>query len=133
MQLRPDAKTIQKRSGVRLGLPAVHLCEFALELTGADAVLIGEVLLGVDRFLFLHNIIQSLVAHNDRIENRELIIFKMVLLQHGETLARCDDDVAVCRLELSGENLQKRRLSGAVRTDDTIAVALGKFDVYIFK
>ena len=46
VQLRPDAKTIQKRSGVRLGLPAVHLCEFAFELTGADAVLIGEVLLG---------------------------------------------------------------------------------------
>ena len=63
----------------------------------------------------------------------ELIIFKMVLLQDGETLARCDDDVAVGRLELSGENLQKRRLSGAVRTDETIAVALGKFDVYIFK
>ena len=57
----------------------------------------------------------------------------MILLQKGKTLARRDDDFAACRFKLSGQNLEERRFSGAVCTDQTIAAALCEFDLDIFK
>ncbi len=57
----------------------------------------------------------------------------MILLQHGEPLAGSDDHVSFCGFQIAGENLQKGRFSGAVCTDEAIAVALGEFDVYILE
>ena len=57
----------------------------------------------------------------------------MILLQERKTLTRCDDDITVGRLKLSGQDFKKCRFTGTVCSDQTIAVAFGKFDVDIFK
>ena len=57
----------------------------------------------------------------------------MILLQHGETLAGGDGNLSPGGFQVAGQDFQKSRLSRPVGADDTIAVALGKFDVHIFK
>lgn len=57
----------------------------------------------------------------------------MILLQHGKTLAGGDDNISVGGLQGTGKNLQKCGFTGAVGTDQTITVALCKFNVDIFK
>ena len=47
--------------------------------------------------------------------------------------ARCDCDVALARLDDTGENLQESRLSGTVGANQTIAIAFGKLNIHIFK
>ena len=57
----------------------------------------------------------------------------MVLLQERETLARCDNNLAIGGIQFTGEDFQKSRLTCAVGSDETIAVTLCKFDIYILK
>ncbi len=57
----------------------------------------------------------------------------MILLQEGEAVAGSEDDFPACRLQLSGKDLQERRLPGSVGSDQAIAVPFGKLDVHIFK
>ena len=82
------------------------LGKLALQLTGADAVLVGEILFHVDGVFFLHDLIEALAFPMMTVSSTGiLVIFEMVLLQEGKTLARGDDDIAVGGLQLSGKNL----------------------------
>ena len=63
----------------------------------------------------------------------EVLIRETCKLQEGETLARRDDDLAVCGVQLSGKNFQKGGLSCAVGSDQAVAVALGELNVNIFE
>ena len=114
-------------------MPSVHLGELALQLGGLDAVLLGEVFLHVDGVLLLHNLIETLVSHDNRIQNRILVILELVLLQEGETLSRRDHHFAAGGLQLPGEDAQERGLAGAVGTDESVALPLGKLDIDILK
>ena len=64
-----------------------------------------------------------LVAHDDSVENGIGVILVLVLLQNGHPRAGLDGYLAGRRLELAGQDLQKRRLARAVGADDTVAVA----------
>ena len=81
MKLFPDAEAVEERLRVRFGFPAVHLRKFSLQLGCAYTVFIGEILLHVDRILFLHHFIEPPVAHDDRVKDVIVIIFEMVLLE----------------------------------------------------
>ena len=133
MVLGVHAQAVQKGRRVGLRFPAVHVREFGLQLRRSDAVLVGEVLLHVDRVLLLHDLEQARVPAHDRVENGVVVIAEMILLQEGQALARRDRHEALRRLELAREDLQERRLSGAVRADDAVAVSLGEFDVYVLE
>ena len=128
-----DAQTVQKGCGVRFCFPSVHFRKFTFQLAGADAVFICKVFLCIYGFFFLHNLIQSGVSHNNCIQNRIGVVFKVILLQERKTLSRCDHNVAVGGLKLSGQDLQKSRFSCAVGANETVAVSFCKFDVDIFK
>ena len=58
---------------------------------------------------------------------------KYSVLQERKTLTWCEDDFSAGRLKLPGKDLKKCRFSGPVRSDQTVAVAFCKFDIYIFK
>ena len=75
--------------GLRAGfrIPAVHLGKFALQLRRANAVLIGKVGLGIERFLLLHHIVEAFIAHNDGGDHVVVVIEEVILLQHREALA----------------------------------------------
>src|SRR5699024_2006401 len=85
MELAFDSKAIEQLLRIRFRLPAVHLREFTLQLTGTDAIFIGEILLGIKSFLLLHDLIQTGIAHNYRIQRGIRIIFEVVLLQERKT------------------------------------------------
>ena len=105
MVLRLDAEAVKQACRVGFRFPAVHLREFPFQLAGPDAVLIGKILLRVDGFLFLHDLVQTGVSHDDRVQHRELVVFKMILFQHGKTLAGGDDHLAAGGLQLAGQDL----------------------------
>ena len=47
------SQAVEQGSGIRLGLPAVHLSEFTFQLAGADPVFVGKIFLGIDGVFFL--------------------------------------------------------------------------------
>ena len=128
-----DAELVEHGLGVAFGVPAVHLGKLALQLRGAQAVLVGEVRLCVERLLFLHDLVEALIAHDDGGEHVVFIVEEVVLLEDRDALARGDDDLARVRLQLPGENFQELALARAVCADDAVAVALVKLDVHVFK
>ncbi len=93
MVLGVHPQAVKQVGCVGLGLPAVHLGEFRFQVRGPDAVGIAEVFLHIDGILLLHHVVQMLVAHNNRVQYLVFIVFKMVLLQKGQPLARSDHHI----------------------------------------
>ena len=79
--------------------------EFGFELCCSDTVFIGEVLFSVDGFLFLHDVIEALIAHDDRIHDGISVVLEVVLLQNGKSLTGCEHDVSVRGFEFTREDL----------------------------
>ncbi len=130
---RADAEAQKQALRVGLGFPAVHFREFGLELGCPDAVLVGEILLHVEGILLLADVVETAVAHDDGVEDFVVVVFEMVLLEEGNALARRHRDGAGGGFKLSVENLQECGLAGSVRSDESVAVAFGEFDVDIRK
>ena len=129
MHIRTDAQAGQQGRRVGLGIPAVHLGKFALQLGRALAVLIGEIRLGVQGVLLLHDVVQALVAHDDGVEHRVGVVLELILFQRGHTLIRRIGDGTGGGLQLAGENAQEGRFSRAVGADDAVAVAGHELEV----
>ena len=73
------------------------------------------------------------MTHDNGIHNHILVVFEMILLQHGETLTGGDDDITFGGVQLTGQDLQKGGFTGTVGSDESVTVALGKLDVDIFE
>ena len=133
VELGADAKALEDAAGVALGLPAAQLGVLLLQLTGPHAVLVGHLLLGVDGLLLLADVIQALVAHDDRVHDIVGVVGVLVLLQHRHAHIGQDGHLAGGGLQFSGEDLQKGGLAGAVGADDAVAVAPQKLQVHVGK
>ena len=133
MEICFDPKTIQQLSSIGFCFPTVHFCKFSFQFTGTNTVFISEIWFCIDSFLFLHDIIQSLIPHNNGIQYRISVIFEMVLLKERKTLAGSNGDISVGCFKLSGKNFKESRFSGTVGTDQAITVPFCEFNIYIFK
>ena len=133
MQLRADAKALQNPGSVGFRLPAAQLCEFRFQVGGPEAVRIGKVGLFVNGVLFLHHVVEVLIAHDDRVHDGEVVVGVLVLLQHGEALGGVDGDGAVGGFQFPGENAQERGFAGAVGADDAVAVAGQELQVHVLE
>ena len=102
MQLGVNSKTVQKGRSIGLRFPAVHIGELAFQLCGLYAVFIRKVFLGINGILFLHDLIQSLISHDNCIQNRICIILEMILLQYRQSLTRIHDNFTLGRFQFSG-------------------------------
>ena len=122
MQLGGDADAVEQLGGLGFGVPAVQLGELALQLCGALAVFIGEILLGIEGVLFLHDLVQTLVAHDDGVHHGEFIVLKMVLLQHAHAVFLAHGNSTGGGLQLTGDDAQQSGFARAVGADDTVAV-----------
>ena len=98
---------------------------------GALAVRLGKIRLCIQLVLFLHNGVQPRAAAQHHIHHGVVFIAEMVLLQHAHAVVRPKGNAAGGGLQFTGQNAQERRLSRAVRADDAVAVAGGKFQVYM--
>ena len=133
LQIKADAQTGQNHFRVAFGVPAVQLGEFTFQLAGALAVRISEIRFGVELILFLHDLIQALMAHDDRLQHLVAVKLEVVLTQHGHALAGGDDHFARGRLQLTGKHFEERRFARSVCADDAVTVAGGKFDVDVLE
>ena len=79
MQVHRNAQTVQKLVRLRLGLPAVHLGKFTLQLSGFFTVRVGKVLFRIQRFFFFADVIEALVAHDDGIHHGIGVVFVLIL------------------------------------------------------
>ena len=123
MVLRVNAKAVQKCRCIALCVPAVHFRKLSLQLGSTDTILLGEVFLHVNGVLLLHDLVQTLVSHDDRIHYVILIIFEVILLQNGETLPRVHGNITAGGLQLTGQDPEKCRFSRSVGADKSIAVS----------
>ena len=128
-----QAQTVQQLTGLRLSVPATHFGKLGLELGSLVAILLGERVLHIERILFAHDLEQTLVAAENRVEHSLLVEGKVVLLEYAHTGLGRNRNRAGGRVQIAGQNAQEGRLACTVCTDNTVAVALGKFQVYIFE
>ena len=124
-----DAETVQQLCRLRLCVPAVELGELCLELRGAHPVLVGEIGLLVKRILFVHDLHETCVSHDDRTQYLDLIVGIVILLQDGETLPGRDLHDAARRLDVAREQLEEGRFPRAVRADDAVAIPGSKLQI----
>ena len=131
--LLTNTQAIQQLGCIRLSIPAVQLSKFSLQLTSTDTIFITEIWLSINSILFVHNVYQMLITHNNSTKNLILIKGKVILLQHRHTLARSNINRSLGRLNITTQKLQKSRFTSTIGTNNAIAVARGKFDGYILK
>ena len=129
VQVHPDAQALENAAGVGLGLVTAHLGVLCLEVGSPQAVLVGEVLLLVQGVHLPANLVQGLVAHDDRVQHGVGVIGVLVLLQHGHAHLGQDGHRAAGGLQLAGEDFQKGGFTSAVGADDAVAVAPGELQV----
>ena len=128
-----DAEAVEEHRRLGLGLVAVHLGEFRLQLRRADPVLFGEIGLGVDRLALGHHLVEPFVPHDDRVDDRLIIEGELVLAQDRDPLPGADGDLALVLLHIAGKDLEKGRFPGAVGADDAVAVPRRELDVDVFE
>ena len=128
-----QSQALDQAAHVTLRLPAVHVGKLRLQFAGLHTVGVGEVLLGVEGVLLLHDIVEPLVAHDDRVQHRVLVVLEVVLLQNAHPLILGDHHLAGGRLQIPGEDPQEGGLSGAVGADDAVAVAGGELQVHVLE
>ena len=130
VQAHVHAEALEDAARVALGLPAAELGKFLLQLGGADAVLVIEVGLFIERVLLPAAGIEAGVAHDDGVEHRVIVIEALVLLEDRHALLRVERDAAAGGLKLPGEDLDEGGLARAVCADDAVAVAGGELQVH---
>ena len=55
----------------------------------------------------------------------------LILLEHADTLIFTVADRTSRRVDVAGKHLEKSRLTRAVRAYNTVAVAVGKLEIYL--
>ena len=79
MEVFLDAEAREELGGVALGVPSVEFGKFLFKFGSAYAVFVGEVGLGVEGILFLHDVPQHGVSHEDGVEHSAVVELVVVL------------------------------------------------------
>ena len=129
MERHGDAETLQKPRGIRFGLPAAELGKLLLQLRGADAVLVGEILLLIDGVLLLPALVKAGIAQDDGVQNGVIVVHILILTQDGHTALGVDIDMPLRGFYVPGKNLEECGFSCTVCANDAVAVAGGELQV----
>ena len=73
------------------------------------------------------------MPHDHRIQNGELFIGKLILTQFSQSHIGLQHDLPAGRNQVATQNFHKRGLAAAIRSNQTVAFAFGKFNGHIFK
>ena len=99
------SQSLYKLGSIGFRLPAVELSEFRLQLGSAGAVLLGEILLGIECVFLLHDVVKALVAENNGVLHGVVIERVVILSQHGHTQLSRLGYAALGRFEVAAEHL----------------------------
>ena len=128
-----QAQPLDQAGGVGFRLPAAHLGVLALQLGGADAVLVGEIFFGVQGVLFLPHLVQPFVAHDHGVQHRIFVKGEVVLAQHRHPHIFGHGHRPGGRLQLPLQNAEEGGFARAVGADDAVAVAGGELQVHVLE
>jgi hypothetical protein len=123
----------KKGRRLSISLPSAQLGVLRFQLARAHAVGLGELGLSVEGFPLSPDRVQARRAHDDGVQDPDLLEGEVVLAENGHALACPEDDVPPVRFQFTGKDFEKRGLAGAVRADDAIAVAGGELEVDILE
>ena len=127
------AEAAEQSRSITLGVPAFKLCKLLLKLRGTDTILITEVLFGIKSILLLHDVPKHSVTTQHSFHNRAVVKLEVVLLQYAHTLSGALCDCAVGGRKLVTQYSHKSGLTGAVGTDDSIAITGCEFQINVLK
>jgi hypothetical protein len=125
------AETGEQGRGVGLGGVAVLLGDDGLEIGEAVAVVVSEVGLVEEAFLFLKRRPEHLVPLEHDVEDAHVLVGELVLLE-DRGLFRAADHPRI-GVQLPGEDLHEGRLAGAVGAGEAVAVVLVERDVDVLE
>ena len=111
----------------------IVLGKLGFEVRGGHVVFIGRVRVRIDRITLGHRGPHLGVAHHDHIKYAHFFISELVLAQFTEALVRVQHDIAGRGIEVAAQNFHEGGLAAAVSADQTITVAVAKFDGNVFK
>ena len=116
-----DAEALEDRARARLERVAVVRADAVLELDEARGV--GRVAraLGDERVLLGERARDDLVAGHRDVEDHVLVAHEAILPEHADARALGDDDRALGGGLVAGDDLEERRLAGAVGADEAVA------------
>ena len=124
-----DVQTVEQNTRIGLGRVAAFFANNAFEFAEAHAVVVGQgiVRLGVECVAFLESFPEHGVAHNDGVDDAEVVEGELILAENTHFLRT--GDVALGRLVLSSQDLHKSGLAGAVGAGNGVASAFHEGEI----
>ena len=77
-----NAETVKENFRIAFCAPAAHFRKLFLKLADTDAVLLGEILLHIEGFFFVHNLAELRVTHKHGADNIVLVEGKVILTKN---------------------------------------------------
>ena len=124
MHLVGNVQTLEQNGGIALGGVAVFLADDAFKLSQFHAIGVSHIVLGIDGIALLHRRPQTLVTHDDGVDDGVGIERELVLTQDTELPGA--DNIALLRVQFTAEQLHKGRLARSVGSGQAIALARGE-------
>ena len=128
-----NAESFQEHCCVGVGFVAADFAEAGLDFHGLHALFFRHFGERIEFVAFLAQLVELGEAHHDGFENGVLFVGEVVLLQDGDAFARVLGDFTGVGFEFARKDFQEGGLSGAVRTDDSVAVAALEGEVHLFE
>src|SRR5690606_30280436 len=110
MILLANSELAEQRACVAFRSVATHFSEFAFELSCAHAIFFGEVGESIDFLTLACDLPESGVTHHHGVEDSLVVELKLVLLQHGHSLAGGDFNSSLIGFDLAAEDLEEGTL-----------------------
>ena len=126
MLFQGNAQAQQQLPGIGLGGVTVQFRELNLQLGDAHAVVFAHLREIVDGVFLLLDLPQLVMAHDHRVDRREVLKGELVLAQDAHALIGIHVHVASRWLNLATEDFHEGGLAGAIGADQTVAVAIAE-------
>ncbi len=117
-----DAQPLEDLGGARLERVAVVVEDELLDVGVAVGVEIA-IHVGEQALALFERVPDVLLAHHRHVDDRHVLVLEVVLLQDAQAGAPRHVDDAVRGDLVAGEDLEERRLAGAVGADEAVAGA----------
>ena len=132
LQLLLDTKVLHQLRSFTLCFPSVHFGKFQFQVCSTVSVFFRHFRLSIKSLTLLHVLPKWLMAHQYCVHHAELVIFKVVLLQYGQTFAWSQFYSTLIRLKVATNSSKESRLSCTICANDTVDIAVCKLKVNVF-
>ena len=133
MVFKRNTCTQQQLTRAGFGLVAAEFGIHRFQVGCAHVVVVGGFGVGIQGIPFCHRGPHFLVAHHDHIQHAVFFKRKLILAQLAQAHIGLDDHSAAAGLQVAPQNFHESGFAAAVCANQTIAVAIAKFGIDVFK